>query len=319
MMVGDLLGQATSLGGQAARLPLRLLGTLAEPFRKDLGRDVRRSLGVPERPEPPSRDPAQAFFHPDSVTRHVHADLPAMVIGGLAALLLQSLHPLAMAGVAEHSNYREDPTGRLRRTAFFVGTTTFGTVDEAWGAIEQVKAVHRRVHGRAPDGRKYSAADPKLVTWVHVAEMASFLDAAQRYGPRHLSPAECDAYFDETADIALALGATWVPRSVDEVEAYFRRVRPTLYAGPQARDARNFLLRGVARRPEDRAVYGLVLSAAIGLLPTWARRELGLVSPPLVDRVLVRPTVRVLCAALRWAVYPPGPRPEERETRADLS
>ena len=83
-----------------------------------------------------------------------------MLIGGVSALLLQALHPLAMAGVAEHSSYQEDPLGRLRRTASFVGTTTFGTVEQAEAAIAQVRRVHRRVKGIAPDGRPYSAADP---------------------------------------------------------------------------------------------------------------------------------------------------------------
>ncbi len=188
----------------------------------------------------------------------VHADLPAMLIGGVTALLLQTLHPLAMAGVAEHSSYQEDPLGRLRRTASFVGVTTFGTVTEAEAAIAQVHRVHRRVKGIAPDGRPYSAADPELVTFIHVAEMASFLASSQRYGSRPLTPEECDRYYEEVAPVALALGATWAPRSAAEVESYFLRLRPDLYAGPQARAARDWLLRGVARRLSDRAVYSLV-------------------------------------------------------------
>ena len=186
------------------------------------------------------------------------------------------LHPLAMAGVAEHSGYREDPLGRLRRTASFVAATTFGTTAEAEAAIAQVHRVHRRVKGTAPDGRPYSAADPELVTFIHVAEVSSFLAASRRYGPRPLTPEQCDRYYEEVAPVALALGATWAPRSVAEVESYLLRVRPDLYAGPQAVAARDWLVRGVARRPAERAVYSLVLAAAVGVLPGWARRELGL-------------------------------------------
>jgi uncharacterized protein (DUF2236 family) len=303
---GDPLRAAGGLATAAATAPLRLLGPLAGPVRRDLSRDVRRAIGLPAAPRPPVTDPGTAFLPPGGAARAVHRDLPAMLIGGLTALMLQSLHPLAMAGVAEHSRYEEDPIGRLRRTAQFVGMTTYGTVEEAHEAIEQVKRVHRRVHGIAPDGRPYSADDPDLVTWIHVAETWSFLNAAQRYGPRRFGPDECDAYFAETAVVARALGATWVPESSDETTAYLLRVRPQLYAGPQAIAARNFLLRGVGRRPPDRAIYAVVLGAAIGLLPGWARAELDLPAPPLVDALVVTPMARWTCAVLRWAVYSPA-------------
>ncbi len=228
----------------------------------------------------------------------------------MSALLLQTLHPLAMAGVAEHSSYQEDPLGRLRRTAAFVGTTTFGTVAEAEAAVAQVQRVHRRVKGIAPDGRDYSAEDPELVTFIHVAEVSSFLASSRRYGPRPLTPEDCNRYYEEVAPVAYDLGALWVPRSVAEVESYLLRIQPELYLGPQARAARDWLLRGVARRPSERAVYGLVVAAAVGVLPGWARRKLGLsVAGPfdlLVDTAAVTPLTRGLTAALRWLVAPPA-------------
>lgn len=293
-----------------AECPLRVLSALAEPVRDSLGRDLRRVVGVRrDRRRLVSMDPEQAFLPPAAVARRVHADLPSMLVGGLSALLLQSLHPLTMAGVAEHSDYERDPVGRMRRTAAFVSATTYGTKEEAARAIRQVRRVHRGVRGISPDGRPYSATDPELVTWVHVAEMWSFLQGAQRYGPLHFGRAQCDAYFVETSVVARRLGAAWVPSSVEQVEAYFRRVRRDLYAGPQAMSARDFLLRGVAKRPEDRAVYALLIAAAIGLLPGWARTELRLPTPPLLDRCAVAPLTRTMCAALRWAVTPPGPPP----------
>lgn len=306
--------------------PLRALSVLAEPLRDGLGRDLRRVVGVrPDRRRPVSMDPEEAFLPPTAVARRVHADLPSMLIGGLSALLLQSLHPLTMAGVAAHSDYERDPVGRMRRTAGFVTATTYGTRADAARAIRQVHRVHKKVVGVAPDGRPYSADDPELVTWVHAAEMWSFLQGAQRYGPRHFTGAECDAYFAETSVVARRLGATWVPTSVEEVEAYFRRVRRDLYAGPQALAARDFLLRGVATKPEDRAVYALLIAAAIGLLPGWARAELHLPTPPLLDRCAVAPLTQVMCAVLRWAVTPTGPppfstgqgNPADREPRED--
>ena len=305
--------RAGELGGRLVllpwRVPLAVAGGLLDPVRADVQRSVRRAFGLRGEPPPRATDPARAFLAPGSVAREVHGDLPSMVIGGLAALLLQTLHPLAMAGVADHSNYREDPIGRLRRTAAFVGATTFGTSEAAERAIAQVRRVHRRVVGTAPDGRPYAAGDPDLVTWVHVAEAWCFLQAAQRYGPRRLSAAELDRYLVETATVPRALGARWVPESMDEVEGYFRRIRPELHAGAQAREARDFLLRGVGRRPNDRAVYTVIVAAAVSLLPDWARRELGLSAAPIagpsVDAMLVTPLGRAFCATVRWSVPPP--------------
>ena len=302
--------RAATFGGAVAGAPLRLVGGLAAPARGDMARSVRRAIGISGERPTIATDPDDAYLPPGGVARLVHADLPSMLVGGVSALLLQMLHPLAMAGVAEHSGYREDPLGRLRRTASFVAATTFGTTAEAEAAIAQVHQVHRRVKGTAPDGRPYSAADPELVTFIHVAEVSSFLASARRYGPRPLTPEQCDRYYEEVAPVALALGAAWAPRSVAEVESYLLRVRPDLYAGPQAVAARDWLVRGVARRPAERAVYSLVLAAAIGVLPGWARRELGLsVAGPLdlfVDSAAVTPLTRGLSAAVRWMVTSPA-------------
>jgi uncharacterized protein (DUF2236 family) len=312
----DPLFRVSEVGTHLARTPLRLLEGLAEPVRRDLQKDVRHSLGVPERPVPLVTDPNRVYLAPDAVAREVHADIPAMVIGGLSALFLQVLHPLTMAGVAEHSSYAEDPIGRLRRTAAFVSFTTFGTTDQARRAIEQVRRVHRRVQGVAPDGRAYSASDPQLVTWVHAAETSSFLCSAQRFGRSRLDPEQCDRYLAETAVVAYELGATWVPRSRAELDAYFRRLQPDLYAGDQARETRDFLLRGVARRPEDHVVYTVIAAAALSILPAWARGELGVPNPPLVDRLFVVPLARALCATVRWAL--PGEPSLLAEDPADV-
>jgi uncharacterized protein (DUF2236 family) len=302
------LVNAAALGGAMAAVPLRLMHDLAAPARVDLAKNLRRAIGIGNQPIAMSMDPAESYLRPDGVARMVHADLPAMLIGGISALLLQTLHPLAMAGVAEHSNYRTDPLGRLRRTANFVGTTTFGTVREAEKAVAQVQRVHRRVTGTAPDGRPYSAADPELVTFIHTAEVWSFLESARRFGPHDLTPEQCDQYYDEVAPVALALGADWVPRSAGDVDDYFRRLRPELHATEQARQARDWLRRGVTRRPDERAVYAVLLSAAISILPRWARAELDLSAPApfdlLLDTVAVIPVSRAVSAGLRWVAAP---------------
>jgi uncharacterized protein (DUF2236 family) len=297
-----------------ATVPLRLLQELGAPARADLSAQLRRAIGLGRPPVRMSTDPAQSYLPPDGVARLVHSDLPSMLIGGIGALLLQTLHPLAMAGVAEHSNYQTDPLGRLRRTAAFVGTTTFGTAQEADRAVQQVRRVHRRVTGVAPDGRPYSAGDPALVTFIHAAEVSSFLESARRFGPRDLTPEQCDQYYEEMAPVAIALGAEWVPRSAAEVDEYFRRLRPELHAGPQALQARDWLRHGVSRRREQRAVYAVLHAAAVSTLPPWARAELGLSAPgPLdlvVDTVAVIPTSRAVSAALRWLATPQSPMPQ---------
>lgn len=318
----EVAARAAELAVAPLRVPVGVAGRLLEPLRADLRREVRRSLGMPGDPPPRpevsttsrrarARGGARAtapYLPHDSVVRHVHGDLPAMSIGGIAALFLQTLHPLTMAGVAEHSNYEDDPIGRLRRTASYLGATTFGTVEEAQRAIDVVRDVHRHVHGRAPDGRPYAASDPDLLTWVHVAGSHCFLTASHLYGPRRLSGAEQDRYYAETAGTARALGARWVPESAGEAAAYLLRMRPELYAGPQARDARDFLLRGFSRRPEDRLVHAVVVAGALGVLPPWARAELGIPAVALVDTAVLRPSAQLFCAGLRWTLRPDAPR-----------
>jgi len=247
----------------------------------------------------PAGDPG--WFGPDSMVWRVHSDT-SMLVGGLRALFLQTMHPLAMAGVAQHSDYRSDPLGRLERTGRFVGVTSFGSSREAERAVRVVRAVHGRVNGTAPDGRPYDANDPALLRWVHVTEVDSFHRAYQRYGggPR-LTPEESDRYFAEVARVAVELGATEVPRSVAEVRDYFEAVRPELRAGGLARETAWWLCAPplpLAARP----AYAVLASAAIGLLPGDVRRDLRVVIPPLSDDLVVRPATRALLGVLGWVL-----------------
>lgn len=292
--------------GEARALGESVTSEGVERLRLQMQAQVRRSIGITEQAAPACDDPAEAFFEPGSVTRQVHGDLPSMLIGGLAALLFQMLHPLAMAGVSEHSNYREDPLGRLERTAAFLGATTFGSRQDAEVAFATVRRIHDVVEGTAPDGRPYSAGDPTLLAWVHAVEVRSFLSASLIYGPRVLTTDEQDRYLDEMARVAHALGATGVPRTVAELDAYFLRVRPELRLTREARTARNFVLRGVGRWPHEITTYSVLVAAAQGSLPPWARRQLRLPSVAAGDRWAVRPTARALSTALRWVAAPPS-------------
>ncbi|MBI5087595.1 MAG: DUF2236 domain-containing protein, partial [Actinobacteria bacterium] len=185
--------------------------------------------------------PGPRWFAEGTAIRTIHADA-SMFVGGLRALLLQSLHPLAMAGVAQHSDYRHDPWGRLQRTADFLATTTYGPAPAAERAIAIVRSVHDRVHGVAPDGRPYSANDPHLLRWVHVCEVDSFLAAYRRFGSAPLSPEQADEYVAQTAVVARALGVNEPPVTTAEQRAEFTDFRPELRGTAEARRAARFLL-----------------------------------------------------------------------------
>lgn len=241
------------------------------------------------------------LFGPDSVAWRIHRD-PAMFVGGLRALLFQTLHPLAMAGVADHSDYQRDPWGRLHRTGAFVGTTTFAPTEVALAAIEHVRHVHNFVHGYAPDGRSYSANDPHLLAWVHAAEVDSFLRAYQRYGAASISTADADRYVNEMSVVALALGSEEVPTTVRELSDWISDIRDELVCGDQAKEALLFLLWPTDMPLQMRLPYQTISAGAVGLLPYWATEMMGLPSPPLVDPVLVRPLLRVMLRGFGWAL-----------------
>ncbi|WP_277207283.1 oxygenase MpaB family protein [Isoptericola croceus] len=245
--------------------------------------------------------PGPRWFAPGSPVRRVHADT-ATFVGGLRALLLQSLHPLAMAGVAGHSGFRGDPWGRLARTSTFLATTTFATADDAQAMIDRVRAVHERVRGRARDGRPYRASDPHLLAWVHVAEADSFLAAHQRYGERRLTPAEADEYVAQSGRVARALGAEEVPETVAALGAALERYRPELAATPEALDTARFLLREPPLPWPVRPPYRLLAAGAVSLLPPWARAELRLGT--WFDRSCGGPAGAVAVRAIRWGLGP---------------
>lgn len=249
--------------------------------------------------ENPKGDPG--LFGPQSVCWRVHGDFPSMLVGGISALMLQALHPLALSGVWDHSNFREDMLGRLRRTSQFISGTTFGATGDAEWLIERVRTIHLQVVGTAPDGRPYAASDPDLLTWVHVAEVRSFLTAHLRYRNPGLSDAAQDAYYNEIALIAERLGARDVPRSRQEIADYLRRMRPQLVCDARSREVVRVLLDAPAPSRLAKPVAGLMMQAGIGLLPDWAGDMLGLRQSPLRQR-MVGLGIETVAPVLRWAM-----------------
>jgi uncharacterized protein (DUF2236 family) len=268
-------------------------------LRTQLGGRIRALVGSGEidLTRPPGDD---GLFGPGSMAWRVHADFSGMMIGGVSALLLQMLHPLALAGVWDHSDFRRDRFGRLRRTAQFISLTTFGSTDAAQRAIDRVRAIHDRVAGTLADGTPYDANDPALLTWVHVAEVDSFLRAYVRYREPALSGAEQDRYVAETATIARRLGAADVPESRREVDAYYRAVRPDLRFDDRTRDVAAAMLASGAD-PLAGAALAIVGPAALELLPPWAAAMHGRAPSPLA-RPAVRLGARGMNGVLRWAL-----------------
>lgn len=240
------------------------------------------------------------LFGPESASWKVHGDFTSMMIGGVAALLLQMLHPRALAGVWDHSNFREDMSGRLRGTAQFIAGTTYGSTEQAEAMIARVRAIHDRVLGVLPDGRPYSANDPDLLTWVHVAEVSSFLAAYLRHRDPTFPPAEQDRYYAETALVARRLGATDVPSSRAEVARYLQAVRPELSYDQRTREVARALL-GQRQSPVMTPFVRLVFEAAKHLLPPWAARMHGFARHPIARPGLTL-GVHGVGSVMRWAL-----------------
>ncbi len=280
-----------------------MLTDLARLSQRRLGASLRSRVAgddAEERAEVIWGRPGERWFTPQDPVWRVHADA-AMFPGGVAALLLQSLHPMAMAGVAGHSGYRGDPWGRLQRTSHFLATTTFGTVRDAEATIAHVRAIHERVRGKDPRGRSYRASDPHLLGWVHVAEAHSFLTAHQRYAATPLTSQESDTYVEQSGLVARRLGAVDVPTTVADLRAALTEYRPELEATPEARDAARFLLFDPPLPWAARPGYGLIAAGGVAVLPGWARRALGVpVAGPVAT--VAEHLGRLGTAAVRWAM-----------------
>jgi uncharacterized protein (DUF2236 family) len=298
-------------------------------------RVLTRMFGPP--PFDPARDPGDpGLTGPGSPSWRVIGE-PAAIAGGIRGLLTQVAHPLAMAGVHDHSAFREDPLGRLQRTSAWVTTTTFGSASEALAVTRRVRAVHLKVRGMTPDGRPYRADDPHLLTWVSVALTSSFLDAHRRWAPDRLTPEEEDRFVAEQARIAalldprvdlapyadpavqaelrdgardedlplIAQGA--LPTNARDLDALMEDFVPELAVDDQGREALDFLRRPPIPR-SARGGYRVLLAGAIGALTPTLRRALELDRSP----AEARRAVAVAGAALTTMRVATGTSPSMR-------
>ncbi|MBD59209.1 MAG: hypothetical protein CL808_03690 [Citromicrobium sp.] len=273
---------------------------LLDPVRNAIVRQVRAAFNrgeVPKNHIPPSDE---ALFAKDSPIRMVHADVTGMMIGGIRGLFLQMLHPAALQGVLDYSNFREDAQGRFHRTAQFISITTFGHRDRAEEAITRVNRIHTKITGTLPDGTPYSATDPRTLAWVHIAEASSFLAAYLRHARPGMPRAEQDEYYRQMAVIGRALHADPMPESVAEAHAIMREFRHELTTSRDAREIAQFVL-AIRPRGFPAPLQQAIGAEAVMLLPPFARSMLGLSRPGLAA-LPARATTWGLGRTLRWAM-----------------
>lgn len=293
--------------GHAAPLPatyracmVSMSSLATEGLRNALAGTISDLLTDGEGPrfaEPSADDPGPIPL--DSPVRVVHGDTSGF-IGGVRALLYQTLHPDACYAVHRHSVYEDDPIGRLQRTGYFLGATVFGSGTEAQQAIDVVNAIHSRISGTLPDGRTYRADDPHLVGWVHVTEVDSFLDAYRRFGPAPISDRDADQYVADMRIIGEALGARDLPANQAELADSLAGYRTECRRTPESEDITRFIF--APQLPlAALSFYPLIFGAAAASLPGWARRMLMLPVLPGANSLLLRPAGSLLTRTLRWA------------------
>jgi uncharacterized protein (DUF2236 family) len=271
-----------------------------ETFRRGLVGQVRNLFNDRGKGETPVQPSDNALLPRGSVAWRVHGDVTTMMAGGVSGLLLEMLHPAALAGVWDHSNFRKDMLGRLRRTARFMALTTYAHRDEAEAAIERVNRIHAKVAGTMPDGMAYQANDPRLLAWIHVAGASSFLNAWMRFAEPAMSRRDQDAYFAEVADVARRLGADPVPASRTEADALIEQFRSELRATERSREVAQIILNPPATGLRTLPVQALLSQAAVDLLPRWARKMHGL-NGSVFARPMVDAATFGMASTLRWA------------------
>lgn len=256
----------------------------------------------------PDGDPGLAGG-PGSISWEINGDLASVSAAGMAAILMEVLHPSVMAGVFTQSSYETQPLRRAQNTLGYVLRTTFGNTAAATAVIERVKRVHAGIGGLRPDGVEYRALDPELIGWVHTCIPWAIMEAFHRYR-RPLTTAERDQYLAEQAPIGRMGGAEWVPETMAQLDDYTERMRPLMSMNEQTRSFVGFLVgdsEGEFRgTPREQLEARLGLAASMTLMPKWARHLTGTYLPAPVQRLYLEPSLRLQTSLVRWA-YPELP------------
>ncbi len=239
------------------------------------------------------------LFGPDSMAWRVHAHFTAMMVGGLASLIVQALHPRALAAVWDHSDFRRNLKGRLGRTAYFVAATTYGGQALALQAIERVNAIHARIRGTDLQGRPYAANEAELIRWVHLVEVTSFLAAYQHLARTPLTPAECDRYIAEMTRVGHLLGAVDLPTTLRATEAELLGFQDTLAFDDRAQE----ILRLIEAYPTallDKPFMALILQSAFDVMPAWALARIGRARACAAQRQATRLGLQCAAEPVQW-------------------
>ena len=269
------------------------------PVKQAIASEVSAIFNDKSRGERPVMRRGDGWFNPASVVWRVHGDITGMMVGGVAALMLQMLHPAVLAGVWDHSQFRSDLNGRLRRTARFIALTTYSSAEQTEAAIDRVRKIHGYVGGTLPSGEPYHANDPELLAWVHVTEATSFLEGWVRYAEPKMTLADQNRYFAEIARVGRALGADPVPTTKAEARRLINDMRPSLSVDDRTREVARILLTKRADNPIAEPLQQLTMQSGLDLLPDWARRMHGIPKPPF--RPLLRAGTMGVARTLRWA------------------
>lgn len=272
-----------------------------QTLRSSIGTQIRKIFADPGgKPMEISRSDA-GLFGPGSMCWQVHGDVTTMMIGGISGLLLQMLDPRVLAGVWDHSTFRQDMRGRLRRTAGFLARTTYGDRDQAMAEIARIRRIHDHVHGVLPDGTPYSANDPAALAWVHVTESLCFLDGYVRYRKPYLSMRDRDRYFAEMAEVGILLGADPVPRTYRGARRMVRHARPHLRVDDRTREVADLLMHQPVSNPRLLPFHHMTMQAAVDLLPAWAQAMHG-ITISLPARLALRSGTTGMAMVTRWAL-----------------
>ena len=243
----------------------------------------------------------RGLFGPESIAWKVHADFISMMIGGISSLILQALHPQALAGVWDHSSFREDLKGRLGRTAFFIAATTYGPTEMANKIIEKVNQIHTKITGFDEFGKPYSATDPHLLSWVHLTETRSFMSAFEDYRKEKIGPQDKDQYFFEMSSLGERLGAIDLPITYTNTNEAIKSYIPELYFGERAQAILD-LLENFPSNFAAKPFIKLISRAGILNLPNWAYPLIQKPTPSYLERLAVKKSIGLIAIPVREAL-----------------
>lgn len=243
----------------------------------------------------------RGLFGPESIAWKVHADFISMMIGGISSLIMQALHPQALAGVWDHSSFREDLKGRLGRTAFFIAATTYGSQEMALNIIDKVNRIHTKINGIDEFGKPYRASDPHLLAWVHLTETRSFMSAFESHRTELLSLSAKDQYFAEMKGLGERMGAIDLPANYAQTNQSIESYIPELHYGERAKSIIQ-LLEYFPSNLAAKPFVKLISRAGFLNLPDWVHPILGRPIPSTLERIAVNRSIDLVAIPVREAL-----------------